>query len=170
MPPEPLPRIPTASDVFVDSNILVYAIEGRSPQCLSLLERCLREKVTGICSYSVVIEATHQFMISDARKNGLLPAPGRSPAKYLKEHPQIVRSLRAYWADAQRIFSLNLLFLEADEAILKQAQLEREDTGLRTMDSVIVSHMREYGIGMLATNDADFERVAGIHVFQPTDI
>ncbi|MGH9691697.1 MAG: hypothetical protein ACRD4C_11550 [Candidatus Acidiferrales bacterium] len=34
---------------------------------------------------------------------------------------------------------------------------------------MIVSCMREYGVSFLATNDADFERVAGITVFRPAD-
>ena len=166
----PLPQIPNGSNLFVDANILVYAIEGRSAECHALLERCSREEITGICSYSVVIEATYQFMVSEARKKGHLPAEGGNPGRFLKAHPEIIGALRDYWVDAERIFSLNLLFLEADEPILRQAQVERQNAGLRPMDSVIVSCMRTYGIPMLATRDVDFNRVNGIHVYQPTDI
>jgi len=109
-------------------------------------------------------------MIAEARTKGYLQRAGGGPAKFLKENPEIVKSLRDYWTDSQRIFSLNLLFLEAEEPILQQAQVERETAGLRTIDSVIVSCMRTYGIPMLATNDGDFDRVAGIQVFQPTDL
>jgi len=30
--------------------------------------------------------------------------------------------------------------------------------------------MREYGLSYLATNDSDFERVAGITLFKPDDL
>jgi hypothetical protein len=35
---------------------------------------------------------------------------------------------------------------------------------------MIVSYMREYGISLLATSDADFERVPAISIFKPTDL
>jgi predicted nucleic acid-binding protein len=125
---------------------------------------------TLICSYSVIIEATHQFMIAEARMKGYLPQMGGAPARFLRENPEVVKSLRDYWTDSERIFSLNLLFLEAEVPVLRQAQIERESAGLRTIDSVIVSCMRLYGIPMLATKDRDFDSITGIQVFQPTDI
>jgi predicted nucleic acid-binding protein len=34
----------------------------------------------------------------------------------------------------------------------------------------ILKNRREYGISFLASNDADFERVPSITVFEPTDL
>jgi predicted nucleic acid-binding protein len=162
MPPQPLPSIPNGSNLFIDANIFVYGIVGVSAECLTLLERCSREEVIGICSYSVVIEATHQFMQADAHAQGHRGS--------LKGHPEIIRGLRNYWTEAQRLFALNLLFLETEEQILRQAQIERQNAGLRTIDSVTVACMRVYGIDRLATNDHDFNDVVGIQVFRPTDV
>ncbi len=170
MPPQPLPQVANGTNLFIDANILVYAIEGRSAECRVLLERCSREEVTGICSYSVIIETIHRFMLAEARTTGQIPAGQQNPAKYLRDHPDIVRTLRGYWASAQRIFSLNLLFLETEEKILRRAQIERQSAGLLTNDSVIVACMREYDIRALASSDLDFERVGRIQVFQPTDL
>lgn len=164
MMPQPLFQVPDHSKIFIDANILVYATTEQSAECKALLERCSREEIAGICSYSVIIEATHRLMISEARQKGLLPRAGGGPAKFLRENPDIVKSLRDYWTDSQRIFSLNLLFLEVEEPILRQAQMERQNAGLLTNDSVIVSCMRNYGISLLATNDVDFSRVGGIQV------
>lgn len=166
----PLTSIPNGSNLFLDANILVYGIERRSAECRTLLERCSREEVTGICSYSVIIEATYQFLVSEARKKGYLTDGGGGPRKFFKEHPEAIRAFRDYWTDAERIFSLNLLTLEADEPILRQAQIERQNAGLLPMDSLIVAYMRTYGIPMLATRDNDFGRVNGIQVFEPSDI
>ena len=109
-------------------------------------------------------------MLAEARQKGHLQGTGGSPAKFLKQHPNIVSTLTSYWVDIQRIFSLNLLFLEAEESVLRQAQVERQGAGLLSTDSTTVSFMRLYDIPMLATNDSDFDRVAGIQVFHPTDI
>ena len=110
------------------------------------------------------------MMIADARQKGHLPATTSKPAKYLGQHPELIASLRDYWTDVQRVLSLNLLFLECEDSILRQAQIERQDAGLLTNDSVIVSFMRLYGIQALATHDADFNSVNGIQVFTPSDI
>lgn len=57
-----------------------------------------------------------------------------------------------------------------DETILRGAQKERQAASLLTNDSLIVACMRVHGISLLATNDSDFERVAGITVFKPKDL
>lgn len=170
MPLQPLPQVPNGANVFLDANILVYAIGGRSAECLALLERCSREEVTGICSYSVLLDATHQFLLAEARAKGHIPAGQNNPARYLKNHPATVMALRDYWTNAQRLFSLNLLILETEESVFRRSQLERQSAGLLTIDSIIVASMREYGIPILATGDNDFGRVNGIRVFQPTDL
>ena len=66
--------------------------------------------------------------------------------------------------------STNLLFLPVSEVIVRGANVERVAAGLLTNDSMVVSCMREYGLSLLATNDADFERVAGVTVFKPTEL
>jgi predicted nucleic acid-binding protein len=63
-----------------------------------------------------------------------------------------------------------MLFMPVNEAILRGAQVERQAAALLTNDSMIVSCMREYGLSFLASNDADFERVAGLTVFKPSDL
>jgi predicted nucleic acid-binding protein len=170
MPVQPLPQVPNGTNLFIDANILVSAIGGRSAQCLAFLERCSREEVTGVCSYSVFLDVVHQFMVAEARAKGHIPAGQNNPAKYLKRHPAIIIALQDYWVEARRAFALNLLFLDMEENILRQAHVERQAAGLLTTDSVIVAFMREYGIEALASGDSDFDRVNGIQVFAPTDL
>jgi predicted nucleic acid-binding protein len=57
-----------------------------------------------------------------------------------------------------------------EQDIVLEAQTERVNAGLLTNDSVIVAAMREYGISRIATNDKQFDPVAGITVFSPTDL
>ena len=65
---------------------------------------------------------------------------------------------------------MNLLFLPLELDIVKAAQPERVTAGLLTNDSILVAAMREYGISRVATADKQFDTVAQIRVFSPTDV
>jgi predicted nucleic acid-binding protein len=155
------------SVVFIDANIFIYGLSGQSGQCRQLLERCLREEVTGITLFETINEVTHRLMVAEALAKGLIGGGG---AKALRHNLRIIPSLRDYWRNTERLLALNLVLMPADEAIVRGAQAERQSAALLTNDSIIVSCMREYSLSSLASNDADFERVAGITVFRPTDL
>ena len=163
----PLSNLPDQSFVIIDANVFIYALSGRSAECRQLLERCLREEVTGIALFETVNEVTHRFMIAEALSRGLITAGG---AKALRNKFQQITTLSDYWLDTQRILALNLLFMPVNETIIRNAQTVRQEAGLLTNDSMIVAGMREYGLSFLASNDADFERVRDITVFKPTDL
>ena len=76
-------------------------------------------------------------MIADAKEAGQIPAGQGGPARYLEQHPDIVRALQHYWINAERLHSLNVLFLEAEERVLRRAQIERQNADLLTQDSVL---------------------------------
>ena len=167
MAAHPLQRIPAGSDVFIDANIFVYALSGKSEQCRQLLERCSREEVIGICLFEIVNEATHRFMLAEAMSKGLIP---KETASHLRKNFPVIPGLTDYWQDTKRILNLNLLFLATDGSIIRAAHPERQSASLLTNDSMIASCMRSYGISALATSDSDFERVGNILVFQPDDL
>ncbi|HEX5483772.1 MAG TPA: PIN domain-containing protein [Terriglobia bacterium] len=162
-----LPHLPSHSFIFIDANVFIYGLTGQSAQSAQFLERCLREDVTGITLFETVNEVTHRFMLAEALAKGLI---NRGTAKRLREQFRLIPQLADYWVNVERLLALNLLFVPVNEGILRAAQSERQTFGLLTNDSLIVSCMREYGVSFLATNDADFERVAGITVLKPTDL
>jgi predicted nucleic acid-binding protein len=155
------------SFLFIDANIFIYGLSGQSAQCRRLLDRCLREAVTGITLLETVNEVTHRFMVAEALSKGLIPSGG---AKALRQNPSVIPGLTDYRRNTERLLALNLLFLPVNEAILRGAQLERHRAGLMTNDSMIISCMREHGLSLLATSDSDFQRVAGITLFGPDDL
>jgi predicted nucleic acid-binding protein len=159
--------VPDGSDLLIDANVLIYGLTAKSAQCKTLLERCSREDLTGITVFEAVNNATHQFMKAEALQKGLCAAQALN---YLSTHPQQVRVLKDYWINTQRLFSLNLLFIPLEQDILEGAQTERETAGLLTNDSMLIAAMRAYGISQIATNDHQFDTVAGITVFSPTDV
>jgi predicted nucleic acid-binding protein len=167
MPVQPLPALPDHSFIFIDANIFIYGLSGQSAQCRQLLERFLREELTGITLFETINEVTHRLMIAEALAKGLITGGG---AKGLRQNFSLIPSLTDYWRNTERLLALNMLFMAVNEAILRGAQVERQAAALLTNDSMIVSCMREYGLSFLASNDADFERVAGLTVFKPSDL
>jgi predicted nucleic acid-binding protein len=164
---QPLPQLPPGSNVFIDANIFVYGLNGVSAQCKLFLERCSREEVTGITLFEIVNEATHQFMLAEAKQKGLISSP--SPRE-LRTKFRAIAALTKYWTQTERILALNLLFLASEESLLRSAQAERTKYCLLTNDSMIVACMRSYGVSCVATSDKDFRRVQGIAVYSPNDL
>ncbi len=63
MPPFRLPEIPSGSDVFLDANVVVYALCGDSDECVDLLRRCASEEVYGVVTVDVINDVTHKLML-----------------------------------------------------------------------------------------------------------
>ena len=165
----PLDSVPNGSEVLIDANIFVYGITNQSPQCKNFLTRCSNEQVFGITLFEAVNNATHRFMLAEAKQKNLFTAADKT-RKYLEKNPDEVKKLTAYWTDTERLLALNLIFLPCEEKILTGAQNVRLQSGLLTNDSVIVATMREYGLSNIATHDAMFDSVVGLSVFRPDDI
>src|SRR5947209_6591829 len=88
MPILPLASVPAGSDIYIDANIVVYAMLRQSPECLTLMSRCERE----LFAYSDVRafhDASHQLMLAEAAQTA---AKWRSP-KNLKANPTLIKSL-----------------------------------------------------------------------------
>ena len=164
----PLPTVPIGSHVFIDANIFIYGMNGHSPQCRRFLERCASEELIGISLFEIVNEATHQFMMAEARSKGMIPAKGL--ARDLNQNYQVIPMLSDYWTETERILELNLLLFPTHDELVRNAHPERNRACLLTNDSMILSCMRELEIDCLATNDGGFNRAPGITVFSPNDL
>jgi predicted nucleic acid-binding protein len=167
VPTRSIRDIPSGSDVFIDANVLIYGLAGQSAECKDLLERCSREEVIGVCLFETANEATHRFMLAEAKSKGLISSEN---VRELRGKPEVVKGLADYWRNTERVLALNLLFIPLYEEILRTAYGERQAAGLLTNDSMIVSSMRSFGVQNLASADGDFDRVAGITVFGPSDL
>jgi len=163
----PLNAVPAGSNILVDANIFIHGLSAKSAQCKAFLGRCSKEEVTGVALFETVNDATYQFMKGEAVQKGFCSGQAM---KYLAEHPDVVGKLADYWVNAERLLALNLLFVPVDEEIVRSAQAERVSAGLMTNDSIMVAAMRKYGIPRIATHDRQFEGVAGLTVFSPSDI
>ena len=68
-----------------------------------LLERCSREEVTGISLFEIVNEATHVFMLAEARSKGLI---AKNSASTLRQNFSAIPPLVEYWRETERILAL----------------------------------------------------------------
>ena len=114
MPTRSIRDIPGGSDVFIDANVLIYGLAGQSVECKDLLLRCSREEVIGVCLFETANEATHRFMLAEAKAKRLISSEN---VRELRGKPEVVKGLLDYWQNTQRVLALNLLFIPLDEQI-----------------------------------------------------
>jgi predicted nucleic acid-binding protein len=106
-------------------------------------------------------------MLAEAVAKGALPRPS---AASLKRKPQVVRRLEQYWSRVVAIFDLNIIVLPLDEARIRRAHEIRAIYGLLTNDSLLVAAALEFEIDSIATRDDDFDRVAQLRIYKPSDV
>ena len=154
--------------VYLDANVVICDFTASSQDCSRLLQRCRKENLYGLVSTVTVIEVCHRTMCEEAKQQTLRTSV---TARYLKEHPNLVRELREYAIVVQELIEgRNLGMIEVTDRDLIRSQGLRERYGLLTNDSIIAQLILDYDIPAIATNDPDFERVEGVQVFKPGDI
>jgi len=161
-------ELPDYSNVLVDANIFINALNRTSPQCMRLLDRCVREQVSGVTTIEAVNEACHRLMLLEAVGAGII---SKQSANSLKRKREAVKKLRRYWELTQTILDdLNLAIIPLDEPRVRRADEIRTRYGLLTNDSMLIAAAREYGIDCIASHDSDFDDIDGITVYKPRDI
>jgi predicted nucleic acid-binding protein len=154
--------------VVVDANILVYANQQRSQQCMQLLQRCSRSEVAGVVPMPMVGELMHTLMLIEARENGWIDKP--HPSRVLSEKPEMVRRLTNYEKQMHQFFGIGLR-LEAIVMIdfIEAMRIQRE-FGLLTNDSLLVAVARRLNCESVASADGAFQRLSGMMVYAPDDL
>ena len=154
--------------VFVDANVFIYHLTGRSQACRDLLARCEAGELQGLTGTHVVLEVLHRLMMLEAVQRALV-SPG-NVARRLKEHPEVVRLLSEYARHARRISDMGIRVLPIDGELVRSSHEVRTRTGLLVHDSISVTMMEQQGMKVIATQDKDFLRVDGLQVYTADDI
>jgi predicted nucleic acid-binding protein len=160
--------IPAGSDVFVDANTLIYAFlpDPRfGPPCEQLLRRIEYKQLRGFSSSHVVAEMAHRLMTLEAA--GLLGRSLAGMANWLKRHPAEVQRLVHYRQAIDELTMIGVQILPVTGPHDSLAADVSRQFGLLTNDALIVVVMREHGLTLLASHDADSDRVPGLTRYAP---
>jgi predicted nucleic acid-binding protein len=163
-----LTEIKASSEVFVDSNILIYHFTGVSDECGDFLGRCERGELIGMTSVNVILEVLHRLMMVEAVRKKLVKSP--NIVKKLSKAPQKLKRLNEYFVNTQKIQDMGIAIKPLIIETIIKSHMVRLASGLMVNDSVIVASMQKEGVKLLATNDKAFEKVAEIDVYSPEDL
>jgi len=151
-----LPSLPAGTEILLDANVLTYALNGRSGECINLLERCAAGEVSGFTTVDVLSDVCHRLMLAEAAFRGLIARPN---AANLQGKAHVVRQLSEYWGRIVSAATARVAVLPLDEFRFRRAHPLRVDYGLMTNDSLLLAAADLFGIAALVTNDSDFDAV-----------
>jgi hypothetical protein len=157
------------SSVFVDANIFIYHFSKGSklnPASSKFLERIEEGRIKGFTSVAIIQEITHRMMIVEAAS--ILPEiKVKDIARYLKDHPDIVKKLATHENIPATIALFNLDVLSPNLETLERSQQMKRRYGFLSNDALTLQIMGDLKINNLASNDSDFERVDFIKLYKP---
>jgi len=161
-------NISDGSTVFLDANTFVYHFAAdpiyKAP-CTQLLDRIDQKQVHGFTSTHVLTEIAHRLMTIEAIKT--FGWPSASIAARLRRRPSDVQKLATYRAAIQIILSSQVGVLTITPQLAAAATAVSQRWGLLSSDALIVAVMEAHGLSNLASNDSDFDLVAGLVRFSP---
>jgi len=161
-------EISSHSKVFLDTNILLYAVTDHprfGQWCNALLDRIHRGDVTGYVSAVVLNEFIHKLIIGEvAQKTGIKPG---QVIQYLKRKPEALEELEAYAIVDEVDTSYDLIILEVTADIFRIARRLMQAYRLMSNDALHLAVMQKSNLQNLVTNDSDFDGIEGVHVWKP---
>jgi predicted nucleic acid-binding protein len=137
------------ASIFIDANIMIYAVERRSPQCRQLLERCDSETLRAFSSTVVLAEVSHRRMLSEAREAGLIV--GSNPARALAAKRSAVQQLSIYAGNVRDLLDSTISFETVQPQDFHVALELQKQHGLLTNDSLNLAVAKRLGIQEMAT-------------------
>ncbi len=163
----PLSSIPSGAWVAIDTNILVYANQGRSVECQAFLRRCALRELHGVVPAPMAAELVHALMLIEARENGWI---GRTnPAGSLAERPDLVRKLARYEIQIREFFGIGLRIEPAGAADILEALRIQRESGLLTNDALLLATARRLSCEAVASADKSIGKAEGFSVYAPKD-
>ena len=162
-------RIESGTTIFIDANILLYAVSGHwkfgtSSKCF--LDSINDGEYKGITSVLVCSEVFHRSLIAEIVERENI-SPG-SVSKCLKEDPELVRDSTKAWAAIEKIRQINhLTIVGIDESILELALQYSKKYGLLSNDALHLATMKREDVSTMASNDRDFGVVKWLQIWRP---
>jgi predicted nucleic acid-binding protein len=164
-----LDDIPVGSLCVVDTNVLLYAEQGVSPQAQRFIRRCANGELKAVLPQTVWQELAHKLMLAEAMMRGL--TSGGNPAAKLAAKPDAIRGLSLYRAKVKSLVDLSFGFEPCQLGDLTERGFAlQEQYGLLTNDAVVLAVALRLKADVLVSNDKSFRGVAELDVYYPTDL
>lgn len=164
-----LADVAAGSTVFVDANILVFALTNHPTHgvaCDVFLDRVENQEILAVTSTQVVGEVVHRIMTIEACDRFGWPVQG--VANRLRRHPAEVQQLVRPRQAVDEIAAARVTIFSIAHGHVTLATDFSRQTGLLYGDALVVAVMRDQGLTQLASLDADFDRVPGLTRYTPT--
>jgi len=161
-----LSQLPDGESIFLDANIFLYSAFDHPTfggACRNFLVRVDQEEVHGYCSAFVLNEVFHKLMMSEIVDKFEVQAGVAN--NLFKQRPEIISELCDVWEEMDIINNINITILGG--RIFPEFVDLSKKYRLLAMDSAHLAIMRRNGLTNLASNDADFKRVADLKIWKP---
>lgn len=163
-----LDNIPDGTHCFVDANLIIDYIIDFTPfsqRCEAFFKRVQAGTLLASTSATVVGEAVHKVMLAEAMQQHGLTRQGlahklqrkRDLVATLSKHQSVFAFIRAL---STHVEPVTLDLIERAGALSVQHRL-------LTNNAITVASMEKLGLTHLATNDDNFDSVAGFTVWKP---
>ena len=161
--------IKTGTIIFIDANILLYAVSGHwkfGNSSRRLLESINDGEYKGITSILVCNEVFHRSLIAEiVEREGIGP---ESVLKCMKRDPGLVSESTKAWTAVERINQINnLKIVGIDDSDFELALRYSKKFGLLSSDALHLAIMKREGVNTMASNDRDFEGVSWLQIWRP---
>ncbi len=156
------------TSLFLDANVLVYHFTAHATPgtaCTALLERIERQEISGFTSSHIPAEMCHRLMTIEA--SAVFGWPNQGIAGRMRNHPSEVQQLGRHRQAIDELSQLHVQVLPVEPRQVSLAVDVTRQTGLLFNDAVTVAILHVRGLTALASNDADFDRVAGLTRYAP---
>ena len=168
-----LANLPNGTRVFVDTNIFALHFAGKSAACTALIQRIQSGDVSAYVNSRVMLDLLHKMMLVEAFHKGFIQKPTADKLKtWMARNRAQAGQLTACQTQFESILSLGIGLLRTTKKLLKDSKAERVAHGLLAGDSLHLGSMNRHKpvIAHLATYDGDFDHVATITIWRPTDV
>lgn len=163
-----LKKLPPDSEIFIDTNIFLYALSDHPKYgagCNEFFDRVKIGEIKGKISIIVVNELVHKLMIGEiAEREGIKPT---QVIRHIKNNREILQNLEAYNALADIENNYNLEIWDVRQEDFTRARKLMNEKLLLSNDALHLAVMRREGIADIATRDPDFDTIEGIKIWNP---
>lgn len=158
--------IPAGEMVFLDANVFIHFF-GRDPDfgppARDLLRRIENGELRGVTTTHILAEVLHRLMTIEAMQTFGWPYAGI--AQRLRQHLDSIERLHLFQKCVREISDSPVAIHEVTLANLSEATAISAAQGLLTNDAIVIAAMRELGLNLIASEDADFDRVSEVKRF-----